>query len=186
MNFICSLLAALLLSIIAYPEPIFGQDGSCEVIRNDLQQKNRLLVEYVAGLKKLDSRVDPEIVNLLNSKIVELRQEILQSEKELAACQGQRGPRAMEGLAPTKSEDGEHLTKSCGELRKRFVILVKSVHSLRRREGSMLSELTAAEKKELHEASEELKGVREALTSRCSAPSAPKLFHPQAKPRRWE
>jgi hypothetical protein len=186
MNFIRGLLALSLLLFAAAPESVLGQDKPCEVIRNDLQQKNRLLVEYVAGLKKFDNRTEPEIANLLNSKIVELRQEILKSEKELAACQGQRGPRAMEGLAPTKSEGGEHLTMTCGELKKRLVILVKTVHALRRREGSFLSELTAAEKKELLEASEELKSVKEALTRRCSAPPAPRLFRPQAKPRPWE
>ena len=184
MKFLYSLLAFSLVSVIMSPQSALGQGKPCEVIRNDLQQKNVRLAEYVDALKKFDNRAEPEIANLLNAKILELRQRISQSEKELAACEGRRGPRAEEGLGPVKSEEGEQATKSCGELRKRLMILVKTVHSLGRREKSMLSELTVEEKKELREASEELKSVRQAIRNRCSAPLTPKFLRRHAKPPR--
>jgi hypothetical protein len=182
MKFLYGLLALSLASMIISPQYALGQDRTCEVIRKDLQEKNLRLAEYVEALKKFDNRVEPEIANLLNAKIEELRQRISQTEKELAACEGRRGPRADEGLSPVRSEEGEQATKSCGELRKRLMILVKTVNILGRRDKSLLSELTAQEKKELREASEELKSVRQAIRNRCSAP--PKFLRRQAKPQR--
>jgi hypothetical protein len=183
MKFLFSLLALLSMIIIS-PRSALAQDKPCEALRSDLQQKNLRLSEYLDTLKKFDRRKEPEIVDLLQDKIGKLRQQIFQSEKELAVCEGQRTPGAPEGLGPIKSEEGEHATKNCGDLRKRLVVLVRIVHTLRRRESSLLSELTIAEKKELAESSEELKSVREALKTRCSAPPAPKPFRRQPKPPR--
>jgi hypothetical protein len=184
MKFVDSLLAFSLMCIVMSPQSALSQSKPCDVILRDLEEKNLRLAQYVDALKKFDNRAEPDIANLLADKITELRQHISQSEKELAACEGRRGPRPAEGLGPVKSEQGEQATKSCGELRKRLMTLVKTVHTLGRREKSMLSELTAEEKKELREASEELQSVRQAIRNRCSAPPTPKFLRRHAKPPR--
>jgi hypothetical protein len=179
-----NLVVILLLSVALLAEPAFGAEKQCEVLRNDLWQKNLRLGEYEDALKKFDKRHDSEVMHVLGSKVTDLRMDIQRLEKELEACDDQKPSKAPEGLSPVKSEDGQHATKSCGELRKRLVILVKSVHSLRRRESSLLEEISDAEKKELREASEELKSVRAALESRCAAPPTPKPFRRQTQPPR--
>jgi hypothetical protein len=182
MTVLHSLLVILLLAVVVLAEPVFGAETRCEALRNDVRQKNLRLGEYEDALKKFDKRHDSEILHVLGSKITDLSIDIQKLEKELEACDGQKLSEVPEGLSPIKSEDGQHATKSCGELRKRLIVLVKSVHSLRRRESSLLEGITDAEKKELREASEELKTVRAALESRCSAPPTPKPFRRQAQP----
>lgn len=184
MNVCRCLLFISLLTSICLAQPVLGADTRCEILRNDLRQRNLRLGEYQDALKKFDSRHDAEIIQVLGSKITDLGLEIQKLEKELEACDGKNFSRSPEGLSPVKSEDGRHATKSCGELRKRLIILVKTVHSLRRRESSLLEAITDAEKKELREASEELKTVRAALESRCSAPPTHKPFRRQAHPSR--
>lgn len=184
MTVLHNLLIILVLSLAMLAEPVFGVEKPCEALRTDLLQKNLRLTEYEEALKKFDKRHDSEVVHLLGSKITDLRLDIQKLEKDLEACDSQKLSRGPEGLSPVKSEDSQHATKSCGELRKRLVVLVKTVHSLRRREGSLLAEINDADKKELREASDELKSVRAALESRCSAPPPPKPFRRQTQPQR--
>ncbi len=184
MTILRNLLIILLLSFAVLAEPVFAAERRCDTLRTDLLQKNLRLTEYEEALKKFDKRHDSEVVHLLGSKITDLRLDIQKLEKELEACDSQQLSKVPEGLSPVKSEDSQHATKSCGELRKRLVVLVKTVHSLRRRESSLLAEITEAEKKELREASEELKSVRAALELRCSAPPTPKPFRRQTQPPR--
>lgn len=169
-----NLLVFSLISIIAIGQSALGQVRPCQELRNELQQKNVRLSEYLGALKKLDRLAQPILVELLTDKCIQLRQEISNSERELAICENPR--LSGEGPGPIKSVEGEEATKSCGELRKRLLVLSKTVHNFRRRQSSLLSELTIAEKKEFREASQELDRVREALSSRCSASAAPKPF----------
>jgi len=182
MNFIRGLTILAALSFLAIPMPALGLEKRCEILRDSLEQKSLRLGQYLNAASKFDSRDDSEIVKALGSKISDLKEEILKMEKELAACKGEKSAANPEGLSTVKSEDSEYATKSCSELNKRLVALVKTVHSFRRRENSLLSELSLQEKKEFRDASEELKAVRDALRSRCSTPTSPRPFRREAKP----
>ncbi|MGO9119749.1 MAG: hypothetical protein ACLQPD_19315 [Desulfomonilaceae bacterium] len=163
------ILMLLILSAVMLPaEHVLGQNKPCEILRADLEQKNLRLKEYVNILKRFTELQDDEMVGLINPKIAELRQQIANKRNDLEKCEEKRSFGTPDGLSSPKSETGEYATKSCSELRKRLVALVRSVHPLRRREISLISELTENEKKELREASEELKTVRQILKNRCS------------------
>jgi predicted nucleic acid-binding Zn-ribbon protein len=177
MIFIHSILVFSLLSSIMMPISCFGQDNPCEIVRADLDQKHLRLTEYLNTAKKLDDRDDSEIITAIHSKIAEFRQQVARLEKELQECEDRKAVRGPDGLSSAQSDDGEDATKTCGELRKRLVVLVKNMHYLRRRQSSLLSQLTAAETKELQETATELKAIREALRNRCSVPTNSKEFH---------
>jgi len=148
-----------------------GQDYQCEILRADLAQQNLRLTEYMNTVKKLNDRDDSEIIRAIYSKMGELRRQITKLEKDVQECADSKDGKevtAPDGLSPAQSEDGENATKTCGELRKRLVVLIKNAHHLRRRESSLLSHLTAAETKELQGTATELKAIREALRNRCS------------------
>jgi len=182
MTFACNLLILCTLSFLTATIPALALDKRCEGLRRDLEQKNLRLQEHLHAATKFDGRDDSEETKAIATKIAGLKEEILRLEKELEACGGERSARVPEGLSTVKSDNGEHATKSCGELRKRLVELVKTVHSFRKRENSLLSRLTPEEKKEFREASEELKTVREALKSRCSVPTRPGPSRLDVKP----
>ena len=172
MMFIYGIFVFSLLPFIVVPTSCFGRNDPCEILRADLAQQNLRLIEYMKTVKKLDDRDDSEIIQAIYSKVVELRRRISKLEKELHECEDSKddkGVAAPDGLGPVQSEEGENATKTCGELRKKLMVLVKNLHHLRRRESSLLSQLTDAEKKELQETATELKTVREALRNRCSA-----------------
>ncbi len=174
------ILAALSLLVIA--TPALGLDERCEALRNDLGQKGQRLRQYLDTASKFDNRDDSETVKAIGSKIAKLRDEILNLEKQFEACKGEKSAGSAQGLSTVKSEEGQHATKSCRELTKRLVGLVRTVRLFQRREHSLLSELTPQEKKEFREATQELTAVREALRSRCSAPSASRTSQHQTKP----
>ena len=168
---ICSILLLSLATLITDPASVSGQDNRCEILRSHLAQKNVRLTEYMNTVKKLHDRDDGEIIHAINSKMAELRDQIIGLEKELRECEdikGKKEPATPDGLSPAQSEEGEEATKTCGELRKRLVALVKTLHYLRRRDSSLLSRVTDAERKQLQETTSELKAVREALRNRCS------------------
>ena len=171
MIFICSILVFSLLN----PPFGLGQDNPCEILRADLAQKNLRLTEYMNTVKKFDDRDESEIIHAIRSKMAELRPQIIKLEKELQECEDRKEVTAPDGLSSAQSEEGEHATKTCGELKKRLVVLVKNMHYLRRRESSLLSQLTATETKEQQETATELKALREVLRNRCSAPQNSKV-----------
>ncbi len=148
-----------------------GSDKRCEDLRNVLHQKGTLLRAYLNNASKPDSRDDSEIVKALGAEIGHLRDEILSLEKELEACKGEGSAEIAEGLSAIKSEEGQYAAKSCRELTRRLVALVRAVNHFRRREHSSVSEFTSQEKKGFREATLELEAVRDALRARCSAPS---------------
>jgi len=163
------ILMLLILSVIILPaEHVSGQSKPCEILRADLEQKTLRLKEYINALKKFSELQDDEMIGGISPKIAELRQQIDNKKKDLEQCGDERSLKTRDGLSSPKSETGEYATKSCNELKKRLVWLVRSVHSLRRREISLVTELTNNEKKELRDASEDLKTVRQILKTRCS------------------
>ncbi len=168
MNLLYVVLLLILSAVMLPAEHVWAQNKPCESLRADLEEKNLRLKEYVNTLKKFTELQDDEMIGVINPKIAELRQQIANKKNDLEKCEDKRSFRPPDGLSSPKSETGEYATKSCSELRKRLVALVRSVHPLRRREISLISELTDTEKKQLHDALEELKKVRQILKSRCS------------------
>ena len=69
-------------------------------------------------VKKFDDRDDSEIIHAIRSKMAELRPQIIKLEKELQECEDRKEVTAPDGLSSAQSEEGEHATKTCGELRK--------------------------------------------------------------------
>lgn len=171
MIFICSILVFSLLN----PPFAIGQENPCEILRADLSRKNLRLTECENTVKKFDDRDDSEIIHAIRTKMTELQRQITKSEKELQECEDRKEVTAPDGLSSAQSEEGEHAAKTCGDLRKRLVVVVKNMHYLRRRESSLLSQLTAAETKELQETATELKALREVLRNRCSVPQNSKV-----------
>jgi hypothetical protein len=178
-----SILMLLILSLIILPaEHVSGQNKPCEILRADLEQQTLRLKEYINALRKFTELQDEEMIGVITPKIGELSQQIADKKKDLEQCEDERSSKTRDGLSPPKSETGEYATKSCNELRKQLVSLVRTVHSLRRREISLVSQLTTKEKKELREASEELKTVRQILKARCSG--LPDPLHQETRSRK--
>ncbi len=182
MSFVCSLFSFCTLSFLVATTPALALDNRCEALRRDLENKSLRLGEHLNAASKSNGRDDSEEAKAMISKIADLKEEILRLERELEACTDEKSAKLEEGLSTVRSEEGEYATKSCGDLRKRLVDLVKTVHSLRKRDNSRLSRLTPEEKREFRGASEQLKTVREALKSRCSAPTPPRPSSGDAKP----
>jgi hypothetical protein len=144
-------------------------EDSCKEIRKELEVKKRQMLNYAGAVKKLNDLNDAPIVTLLNHKIAELADQIDKMDAELRECST---------LAESESEinpvrsitDEPYRSKSCGELRRMLVQLLRKFHSLKRRESSLFSELSQLEKTELESANDELAKVRNALKSRCGEP----------------
>jgi hypothetical protein len=168
MNLLYVVLLLILSAVMLPAEHVWAQNKPCESLRADLEEKNLRLKEYINALRKFTELQDEEMVGVITSKIGEFAQQIADKKKDLEQCEDERSSKTRDGLSPSKSETGEYATKSCNELRKQLVGLVRTVHSLRRREISLISELTDTEKKQLQDALEELKKVRQILKTRCS------------------
>ncbi len=181
-NFVNGLSILAVLSLLAVASPALGLDKRCEDVRNVLQQKGTLLRAYLNNASKPGIRDDSEIVKDLGAEIGHLRDEILNLEKELEACKGERAAEIQDGISAVKSEEGQYAAKSCRELTRRLVVLVRAVNHFRRREHSSVSEFTSQEKKAFREAAQELEAVRDALRARCSAPSEAGRSQRGAKP----
>jgi hypothetical protein len=78
----------------------------------------------------------------------------------------QQPPRTLGAI---KSRAGDQVTGSCADLRLTLVQLLRKVNALKKREHSLFSRLTDAEKHELEEANQKLTAVRTVLNTRCSA-----------------
>jgi hypothetical protein len=72
-------------------------------------------------------------------------------------------------LGAIKSRAGDEITGSCADLRMSLVQLLRKVNALKKREHSLFSGLTEAEKQELDDANQRLTAVRTMLNARCTA-----------------
>ncbi|MGB6067618.1 MAG: hypothetical protein WBG50_22660 [Desulfomonilaceae bacterium] len=77
-----------------------------------------------------------------------------------------KAPRAIIG----GPEPGDYLTASCADLRLVLVQLLRRANALKKREHSLFSGLTDAEKHELADTNEKLASLQAMLKARCSAP----------------
>jgi hypothetical protein len=75
-------------------------------------------------------------------------------------------------LGAVRGGTGDYLTANCPDLRLTLVQLLRKVNALKKREHSMFSGLSDAEKEELAEANEKLTALMTVLKARCSAPDS--------------
>jgi hypothetical protein len=151
------------------PSVVQPPEDSCDEIRRELAVKKRQMVNYSGAVKKLNDHNDAPIVGLLNHKITELADQINKMDAELRECSALSESESEISQVKVAQED-LYGAKSCGELRRMLVQLIRKVNSLKRRETSLFSELTQLERNELEAANEELAKVRTALKSRCAEP----------------
>ncbi|MBI5250019.1 MAG: hypothetical protein HY912_11040 [Desulfomonile tiedjei] len=140
----------------------------CNSLRQDLEFRQTELTSYLDALGKSRNQQDSLLLGALNHKIDELISQIALLEEKMANCGESTEQTRIEGFSSVKSEEGKFATKNCGELRKTLVQLHRKVNSFKRRENSLLSDLTTAEKNELKDADQDLEKIRKILNSRCT------------------
>jgi hypothetical protein len=150
----------------------YALDERCIRGRKTAEQKRGLVVEYMSALQKAYDQKDFQIAEVLNFKINELRGQINELERNLAGCPKNDSENMARGLAPAKSDQGKYSDKSCSELRKMLFSLVRRVHTLTKRQKSLLSNLTDDEELELKEANKDMETVERVLKSKCSVRNA--------------
>jgi hypothetical protein len=166
MSFSGLFLLTVAICVIVFSQSAIAEDKGCEALRKDLELKRGRLAEYLVTLDKFRDKGDPELESVLKHKINDLLDKINRAE-EVTDCAKRNAPAALEGISPVKTDVGEYVTKSCTELRTMLVQLLRKTNSLKRREHSTFSELTAAEKAILRDSEKELRTVTEILKARC-------------------
>jgi hypothetical protein len=146
---------------------VMAEDKGCAALRKDLELKRGQLAEYFVALDKFRDTGESELESVLKHKINDLQDRINRAE-EVTDCAQRQASATTEGISPVKSDGGEHVTKTCAELRTMLVQLLRKTKSLKRREHSTFSELTPAEKTTLQESERELKTVTTILKARCA------------------
>jgi hypothetical protein len=143
---------------------------ACATVAQNLKQTKAQLKEYLEAFQKLRNEKDARLLELLNHKINDLSERVRELDAEFAGC-----PNAKldEGLTTVKSDEDQYATKSCPELSKMLLQLLRKTAALKRRERSLFSDLTATEKAELQQWNEELRIVKSVLKNRCSEPAKP-------------
>ncbi|HMK37545.1 MAG TPA: hypothetical protein VK463_20905, partial [Desulfomonilaceae bacterium] len=144
-------------------------EDSCAILARDLEQRKRQLADYLEASQKLRQDKDMRLIELLNYKIEDLADQIRTIETEMAGC---TTGTTEAGLSEVKSDEGQYATKSCFDLRNMLVQLLRKTSSLKRREKSLFSDLTPAEKNELQEATHDLQIVKSILKGRCAEQEA--------------
>lgn len=153
-------------------------DDSCQALVDELDLKKRQMREYSGLLDTLDQKKDAPLINLLNHKIRELKDQIRKMDDELTECSSvanlQKNPKKTLDDATLKK-------KSCGELRNLLLQLLRKTYQLKRRENSIFSELSSSEKEELDSFQNEIARVKELLKLKCAEPKPAPPFRLQPR-----
>lgn len=75
-----------------------------------------------------------------------------------------------QGMAPPRVDDTTLYSKSCPELKKALVPLIRKVNEMKRREKGLFSEFTEKEREELAKSSQTLEDIKIQLRQRCQEP----------------
>lgn len=161
-------LIGILVALFLAPQIAAAADDDCEAARNSLTARKQQISEYVAALKKASDENDLQIMELLNFKVNELIEQTRVLEKKVSEC-GARMPVAnSRGVSATKSDEGKYATKSCDELKRALLPLTRRLNVLEKKQRSLFSELTSAERADLDSFTEEIKTIENILKTRCS------------------
>jgi hypothetical protein len=166
------LLAACILVFAEDHTPTVAADR-CEAVRKEMMRKKEELAEYVDALAKSHAKDDYSFMNVLNFKINELITSTKELERELVGCPEPRQVAPPPGMSGIKSDEEAISAKSCEDLKKMLVPLIRKVNSLKRRDKSVFSGLSLEEKSELSKAESELKIVKESLGKKCGTAGTP-------------
>lgn len=164
----CILVAAVVLALCFSGALVYAADSRCAPLRSALEQKKHLVSEYMTALQTSYDRKELQVAELLNFKINEIKAHIAELERSLAGCPEGDAEAAIEGMEPTKSDEGKYSNKSCQDLRKILFSLVRSIHTLDKRKQSLLSNLSEEDERLLRQAVEERETVENILGTRCS------------------
>lgn len=150
-------------------------ERSCREVQAILESKRKQLAEYLLSLKKSQPEGDAAYLRVLNYKISELLNEIV-NIPEIADCRHaaeRTKVKTFHGMGPIKFDTTEHCTKTCPELKKLLVQLVRKTSALQRREHSTFSELSDTENQELQDARREIRVIVEVMKARCGLATVP-------------
>lgn len=86
-----------------------------------------------------------------------------------------------QGMAPPRVDDNPYISKTCPELKKALVPLIRKFNELKRREKGLFTQFTQNDKDELSQTRQALDEIKQQLRQRCSEP--PKT-DPKKKQRR--
>jgi len=151
-------------------------DDRCATARKELMGLKKELSGYVEALGRTHAQEDLALADVLSYKISDLIPRIKELERQLTDCPAPLTPSPAPGMAGTKSEEQIMAEKSCEELKKMMLPLIRKVNSLKRREKSVLSGLSSEEKGELSKAETDLRLVKEQIRKKCgSQPGAESL-----------
>lgn len=150
-----------------------ADDRGCQNLKLALERKKQLIAEYSSALERYREKSDHALVALLDHKISDLLEQIIHDEKALANCSKNASVAQPEGLSPVKTETNEYMGKSCEELKALLVQVLRTTSPLKRRDKSMFSALSAAEKEMLEEADSQRKVILSVLKTKCMPPPLP-------------
>ncbi|MBI5569526.1 MAG: hypothetical protein HY914_06225 [Desulfomonile tiedjei] len=173
-------LMTVLLSLVAI-SPAFGEkEVDCGALKTKLTQKRQQLSEHVDALRKLNEQGELVIMGVMTQRVHELLDEMIKLQEQGSACPDLGQPKPVSGLDSVKSDASEYTSMGCDELRKVLFALLQKTSALKRRQNSVFSALSAAEKAELQDVEGALKEVKAAIKTKCSpapAPTPPRLLH---------
>ena len=86
-----------------------------------------------------------------------------------------------QGMAPARVDDNPYISKTCPELKKALVPLIRKFNELKRREKGLFAEFTQKDREELSQTRQSLDEIKQQLRQRCSEPPKP---DPKKKQRR--
>ncbi len=72
-----------------------------------------------------------------------------------------------QGMAPMRVDDNTFITKTCPELKKALVPLIRKFNDLKRREKGLFSEFTQKDREEFAQTKQALDEIRQQLRQRC-------------------
>lgn len=77
---------------------------------------------------------------------------------------------APQGMAPPRVDDNPYISKTCPELKKALVPLIRKFNELKRREKGLFAEFTQKDKDELSQTKQALDDIKQQLRQRCAEP----------------
>jgi hypothetical protein len=146
----------------------YARAGSCDEAARELQRKWERLSDSVEALRDAHRSGDLSLVHVFSHKISQQVEE-LREFQENTPCPGLKASQSSRNLSPVKTDVAPHQDEPCNELRRMHMKLVITINSLRRRQNSVFSQLTAQEQEDLTRSGAELEQIREVLRSRCPA-----------------
>ncbi len=75
-----------------------------------------------------------------------------------------------QGMAPNRMDDNPYISKTCPELKKSLVPLIRKFNELKRREKGLFAEFTQKDREELSQTRQALDDIKQQLRQRCSEP----------------